>query len=270
MINDEKIGETTVRALLSLLITETLEFYSITNSMSDTQIAVTVNLILRTYADHKPDFFIMCFENAQLFKYGKNYNRIDGQIIFEWLNQCNDDYLLEIEDFRIAEQNKINKNHVAYGDFSTIPLDPKDRPVAMPENVKELYKKIGTKLPEVKKETTLDPTQILVNSFISDFGKLAIERGAIKFVQINNKFLDLNSYLDMRIIDHEKKIKQEFIDRITVENPFVFLKQQGAYESVYLTKLDDDTTLEFYVIHDEYKADLKDIHYANQIIQFLI
>lgn len=272
LINDEKIGETTVRALLSLLITETLEFYSITNSMSDTQIAVTINLILSNpaFTEHKPDFYIMCFDNAKMFRYGKNYNRIDGQIIFEWLNQCNEDYIMEIESHRIMEHNKINKNHVAYGDYSTIPLDPKDRPVPMPENIKELYRKIGTKLPEVKKETPIDPTQVLVNSFISDFEKLSIERGAIRFFQLNDKFLEMNSYLEMRIADHEEKLRNELIERITFENPFVFLKQRGAYESVYITKLNETTNVEFYVIHDEYKGNIADIHYATEIIDFLI
>jgi len=42
-------GEIKVKALLTVLISDTLDFFSISNSMSDRQIAQTVNLILEDY-----------------------------------------------------------------------------------------------------------------------------------------------------------------------------------------------------------------------------
>lgn len=57
--------------------------------MSDTQVTMTVDLIIEEYPYMKPDDFKLCFKNAMKMKYGKLYNRIDGQIIMNWLREYN-------------------------------------------------------------------------------------------------------------------------------------------------------------------------------------
>lgn len=260
MMHDDNVGEMKVKALLTLLISETLDFFSISNSMSDSQIAMTVNLILDDFSAYKPDFFIWVFDNAKKMKYGKNYNRIDGQIIFEWLNLGDADYTEQIEYQRQNEHKRIMFNND----------EPKDKGVPMPENVKELMQSIGTKLPEKGDKIFLDPMQNLVNGFITDFDSLCNEDKALRFIVIDDKHLDIRQYVDYRILKHQELQRVELIARITMENPIAELDQIGGYEAVYNTSLSNGQIVQFYVEnHDGRMQFLSKIN-AVDILQFLI
>lgn len=84
-----KCGETKARAAIVYLLADTLEFFNATETMSDIQVAMTVDLIIEEYPYMKTDDFKLCFKNAMKMKYGKIYNRIDGQIIMSWLRDYN-------------------------------------------------------------------------------------------------------------------------------------------------------------------------------------
>ena len=83
-----ELGETTLKAMLTVLIIETVEFFNVGKTMGESQVAQTVELIIEDFGFMKPDDFKLCFKNAKrgLYGNGKLYDRIDGQIIFEWLN----------------------------------------------------------------------------------------------------------------------------------------------------------------------------------------
>lgn len=265
LINDKEVGEIKVKALLTLLITECLDYFSVTNSMSDSQIAITVNFIIDDYVCYKPDFFMLCFDNAKKFRYGKNYNRIDGQIIFEWLQQADEEFTAEIENQRIREHKKVTSTTVNYGDYSTIPEDPKDRPVPMPEYVKEKVFGIGkekeVKLPAIE-DVPIDPAKKLTNSFIEEFHDKKEPDG--KFIKIEGKFLDLHEYLNLRINQHNE---QEFVrieKLINDENPIAIRVQNGAKESIYHAELSTGEKIGFYTNYNysekENAVDLMDDH----------
>ncbi|QNL41381.1 hypothetical protein DW206_22780 [Bacteroides ovatus] len=57
--------------------------------MSDIQVAMTVDLIMEEYPYFKMDDLKLCFKNAMKMKYGRIYNRIDGQVIMSWLREYN-------------------------------------------------------------------------------------------------------------------------------------------------------------------------------------
>lgn len=57
--------------------------------MSDVQVAITVDLIMEEYPYFKMDDLKLCFKNAMKMKYGRIYNRIDGQVIMSWLREYN-------------------------------------------------------------------------------------------------------------------------------------------------------------------------------------
>lgn len=84
-----KFGEPQARAVLVILIADALEFFNVGNTMSATQVATTVDLIIEEYPYMKTDDFKLCFKNAMKMKYGENYNRIDGSIIMGWLREYN-------------------------------------------------------------------------------------------------------------------------------------------------------------------------------------
>lgn len=82
-------GESTARAVLVLLVNDMLDFFNAGNDMNDTQVALTVDFILEEYPYMQADDIALCFRNAMKGKYGKLYNRIDGQIIMGWLREYN-------------------------------------------------------------------------------------------------------------------------------------------------------------------------------------
>lgn len=83
------LGETKSRAAVVFLLADALEFFNATETMSDVQVAITVDLIMEEYPYFKMDDLKLCFKNAMKMKYGRIYNRIDGQVIMSWLREYN-------------------------------------------------------------------------------------------------------------------------------------------------------------------------------------
>lgn len=73
------------KALLTVIITDLIQFLNIGMTMSVPQIEVVVNMILTdpVTKNLKPEDFKVCFDNFK--KTGVSYNRIDGQVIFSTL-----------------------------------------------------------------------------------------------------------------------------------------------------------------------------------------
>lgn len=82
-------GEAIARAVLVLILNDMLDFFNASNDMNDTQVAMTVDFILEEYPYMQTDDITLCFRNAMKGKYGKLYNRIDGQIIMGWIKAYN-------------------------------------------------------------------------------------------------------------------------------------------------------------------------------------
>ena len=85
----KNLGETKARAAVVYLLADALEFFNAADTMSDVQVAMTVDLIIEEYAYMKLDDIKLCFKNAMKMKYGKIYNRIDGQVIMSWFKEYN-------------------------------------------------------------------------------------------------------------------------------------------------------------------------------------
>ena len=97
-------GETVARATVSYLLSEALEFFNVKETMSDVQVAITVDLILEEYPYMQTDDLKLCFKNAMKLKYGQIYNRIDGQIVMSWLRAY------DIERAEKADIDSYNKH----------------------------------------------------------------------------------------------------------------------------------------------------------------
>ena len=102
-------GLIVARAAICYLISETLEFFSVKESMSDVQIAVTADLIIEEYPSFKTDDLKLCFKNAKKLRYGEVYNRIDGSVIMRWLKEYNKERCAEADEQSYNEY----KRHLA-------------------------------------------------------------------------------------------------------------------------------------------------------------
>lgn len=88
------------RALLSVAVCEVCDFFNVGKNMNDTQIAITVDLILESFWYLRLEEIKYCFRRAM--RREKVYDRLDGNIIIGWLNSYADERTEEA--MRISEQ----------------------------------------------------------------------------------------------------------------------------------------------------------------------
>lgn len=87
---------------MTILINDLIDFFSVGKTMGQNQLVSTIRLIVEDFYYLKIEDFKLCFNNAKKGKYGKIYDRIDGNIIYDWINQ----YSLERMNFCISEDEK--------------------------------------------------------------------------------------------------------------------------------------------------------------------
>lgn len=76
-------SETDARALLYIAICELCDFFNVGKNMNDTQVALTVDLILESFWHLKLEEIKFCFRRAMSAQ--QLYDRLDGNIILGWL-----------------------------------------------------------------------------------------------------------------------------------------------------------------------------------------
>ena len=78
-------GETKTRALMVIILSDLIEYFNVGKRMNDIQVAQTADLIIDNYFWFNIEDFKLCFNMAKAGKFGKVYDRIDGQVIMDWL-----------------------------------------------------------------------------------------------------------------------------------------------------------------------------------------
>lgn len=78
-------SETDARALLYIAVCELCDFFNVGKNMNDTQIGLTVDLILESYWYFRLEEVKYCFRRAMAR--GKLFDRLDGNIILGWLRE---------------------------------------------------------------------------------------------------------------------------------------------------------------------------------------
>lgn len=83
----KQYGEQSLQAVLVIILTDVIKFFSTGKTMGQEQTVQTVRLIIDDFYYFNIEDFKLCFNNAKRGKYGKVYDRIDGNIIYEWLQR---------------------------------------------------------------------------------------------------------------------------------------------------------------------------------------
>ncbi len=104
----KECGETKARAAVVYLLADALEFFNASETMSDIQVAMTVDLIIEEYPYFKTDDIKLCFKNAMKQKYGKIYNRIDGSIVIGWFREYNKERCA-VADKQSFDESRVHK-----------------------------------------------------------------------------------------------------------------------------------------------------------------
>ena len=105
-----------IRAMLVLAIDNLNKYFNITKSMSDTQTIETINLICQRFSYFKMTDFKLCFDRMKMGFYGKTYNRIDGQILFEALNSYDIERMEEAESINRIKHDEIKRGVIDMSD----------------------------------------------------------------------------------------------------------------------------------------------------------
>lgn len=204
-----------VKAVLSILIADTADFLNVGKTISGPQIMQTIELILEDFSIYKIDFFIACFTKAKKGFYGKQYDRLDGQIIFEWLTHYEYEYQTEIERGRETEKILLEKGIISLEsdkpDHKCI-SDRDNTPVPMPNYVKEAITAISTKKVLPVKERVKTEAEIVMQGFLLDFDDLYEkygQHGGIKIVALHGapgKSMSVQDYVECRALAYENGI----------------------------------------------------------------
>lgn len=194
-LQNEK-GEGYVKALLTLLIIDTVDFLNIGKTMNNNQVMQTVELILEDYWHYKVDHFVLVFNKAKKGYFGKQYDRIDGQVIFSWLEQFDREFSSDVESVRSNENKRLQKKLQS-------PIEEESL-TRMPDWFADSIKKMNEPKPLEQKPINLTEDQILINGFIQEFNKIHLEgehQEGKRFIKFKGKMVDVTEYIELRLQD---------------------------------------------------------------------
>jgi hypothetical protein len=78
-------GEQTALGVLVALMDECQQYFNLQQPMNAQQLMLTAELIMEEYYYLRIEELRMCFRMAMKGEFGPVYNRIDGQVFFEWI-----------------------------------------------------------------------------------------------------------------------------------------------------------------------------------------
>lgn len=98
------------RAVMVIILVDLIDFFNVGKSMSDSQVANVADMITSEYGFLKIDDFKLCFNRAKKGVYGQSYDRIDGQVIFCWLNKYIDERYNQADEESFREHSEMKMN----------------------------------------------------------------------------------------------------------------------------------------------------------------
>lgn len=192
----------TCRSILVILLNDVIDFLNVGKSMDAAQLVQTVDLIIAdpVTKNLKPEDLKVCFDNAKKGQYGKSYDRIDGQIIFEWLNTYANQRMELIEDLN-TKKHLLEKKGVISGE-----VNPEGQ-----KKVLEILRAAQTELGEIEFSQNLispepiqkDEKTILIQKFFTEFDGLfknhPINQAGKRYVNFKGKTVDQVEYAEIRL-----------------------------------------------------------------------
>lgn len=116
----KELGENRARAVVVLLLEEVVSFFNASNTMEDTQVAFTTDMIIEEYPYFKVDDMKLALRNGMKGKYGEIYNRLDGSVIMGWLRQYNRERCARADILSHNDHKQLNEaesNCLYYEDY---------------------------------------------------------------------------------------------------------------------------------------------------------
>jgi len=83
----KEIGSERLLIFLMDIIGKTVKYFNIGKTMNVEQTKQTAQLIIDNYYYMKPSELKYCFNMGKMGMYGRIYDRIDGGVFFDWIDQ---------------------------------------------------------------------------------------------------------------------------------------------------------------------------------------
>jgi hypothetical protein len=188
-----------IKDFLNVIISETVLFFNLGKNMNSMQINSTIELILsdKISVNMTPDDYKVCFMNAKKGLYGKNYDRLDGQIIFEWItNYFNEKQdLIEAKHIRnISKLKQIEKTTSNEG-------WTKEMLETLKNTLSVSKKEIEVKKEKKPVEKTLE--QKLIQRYFRQFEKLyrkrPVDNCGIRYIKIYDLILNQTEFVTIQL-----------------------------------------------------------------------
>ena len=159
--------------------------------MDAAQIVETVKLIIsdKEIRNFKPDDFKVCFDGIKRGKYGKFYDRIDGQIFFDCL------YQYGIERADMAENESRRKHEELKAEQLKQPINPEILPL-LKSVIKEIPKEDKNILKNIHRSDKM------VTEIFGEFDsiwKVSPVKAIGRFISHKGKTVNQVEYLELRL-----------------------------------------------------------------------
>ena len=96
-------GDANVLKACTGLVVMSLEFFNVKQPMTSMQAVQTVSLLMDMYPHETIEDLMLCLKYAKSGQFGHVFNRIDGQVVFDWFRQYLD---MKYERFEQIKHNE--------------------------------------------------------------------------------------------------------------------------------------------------------------------
>jgi len=178
-----KQGIDVATGVLMKIINDCSESFNVGKNMNVKQIHEAAELILNEFKDLKITDIQLAFNRAKSGYYKTSFDRIDVQVLMQWIS----DYDLDrVSDIVKYNEDKNNQNKIKVLEWS--------------EEVTEAIKPLLKPKVEIK---TPDRTTTLFEEYYRRFDalheKFGIRQGGIRFVKRYGKILDIQEFIEYKI-----------------------------------------------------------------------
>lgn len=172
-------------------ITDFVQFLNVGKSMNVSQINQTSILMLQYFPHLNLADLKLFFERMKIGQFGKFYDRVDGQLILEKLDEYNQERMNEFEAIRIAEHQVAKKTDFQTGGYH-------------PDVIAAMMKAAGDKKPlwdgikDESHEKKYDVTQRWLKQFDNLHAKFGKQISGMRFLEIGETRFSIETFIERK------------------------------------------------------------------------
>lgn len=183
-------GEIQSRALVADMVVNLVQFVNVGKTMNALQVAETVKLIESYFPHLNLADLKFSFNEMKIGRYGKFYDRIDGQMILEYLEFYNHDRMSAFETQNNDKHKEIKKTESNSGFHPTV--------VAALRNAVGGKKPLAESTKETKYVSTGDISQRWMKQFDNLYLKFGETKGSIRFLVFGSIRYSVDMFIERK------------------------------------------------------------------------